>query len=62
MAGGVGRSQFEDPGSHADDVDMIAGPEARLLQPAADQTDFGLEPAVPTVAVFFNLQSANRLG
>jgi hypothetical protein len=41
---------------------MVARLEARLLQPASDQMDFGFERASPPIAMFFNLQSANRHG
>jgi len=55
----VGGLKLKHARRHAYDVDMAAWLESSPFQPATYQADLGLEEAFPTVAMLFDLQSAN---
>ena len=55
----VGGAQFNDTGGHAGNSDAVAWREPRLLQPAPQEADLGLEETFPRVPLRLDLQGAN---
>jgi hypothetical protein len=55
LSWGVRGSQFKNTGGQANDLDVIARFEPCVFQPTPDQSYFGFERAMESVAVFFNL-------
>ena len=57
-----GGAQFDDSGSEAQDLDVLARTESGALQPAAHEANLRFGEALPEVPLRLNLQRANGWG
>ena len=57
-----GGAQFDDSGSEAQDLDVLARTESGALQPAAHEANLGFGEALPEVTLRLDLQLADGWG